>query len=396
MNLKEEAYALQEQIVAWRREFHQCPELKMDTPITSGKIIRILKEIGIEEIRSGIGGNGVAAVIHGALPGKCLGIRADCDGLPIREETGLPFASTNGNMHACGHDAHTAIALGAAKLLWNHRDELEGTVKFVFQPYEEGIGGAKAMIADGVMENPHIDAMIALHTGIVGHPDSVSGDLSYQPIASTFATTSYSIEVKGKSSHVATPQLGIDPLLTSCYIVTQLQEVLSRETEPGMPAVLSVNVIRGGSRNNIIPEKIYMEGTLRTMNKNSTEKYYDRLCEICKYTAAAMKCTAEVSKISHMDETVNDPEMTKIFLKTAQEIVDKEHIFRMDKASPAGEDFAMYAHMVPSVYFFLSAAYGDERDYPHHNSKFNIDESNFWKGSGVFASFALNWQKKNL
>ena len=189
MNLKEEAFALQEQIVAWRREFHQCPELKMDTPITSGKIVRILKEIGIEEICSGVGGNGVTAVIHGALPGKCLGIRADCDGLPIREETGLPFASTNGNMHACGHDAHTAMALGAAKILWNHRDELHGSVKFVFQPYEEGIGGAKAMIADGVMENPHIDAMIALHTGVVGHPDSVSGDLSYQPTASTFACT---------------------------------------------------------------------------------------------------------------------------------------------------------------------------------------------------------------
>ena len=394
MNLKEEAFALQEQIVAWRREFHQCPELKMDTPITSGKIVRILKEIGIEEICSGVGGNGVTAVIHGTLPGKCLGIRADCDGLPIREETGLPFASTNGNMHACGHDAHTAMALGAAKILWNHRDELQGSVKFVFQPYEEGIGGAKAMIADGVMENPHIDAMIALHTGVVGHPDSVSGDLSYQPTASTFACTSYSIEVEGKSSHVATPQLGVDPLLTSCYIVTQLQAVLSRETEPGMPVVLSINVIKGGTRNNIIPDKIYMEGTLRTMDGKSTEKYYKRLCEISSHIATSMNCAAKVRVISHMDETKNDSKMTSLLLKEAQKIVGKEHIFKMDKASPAGEDFAMYAHMVPSVYFFLSAAYGDERDYPHHNSKFNIEESNFWKGSGVFSSFALNWQKE--
>ena len=158
----------------------------MDTSITSGKIVRILKEIGIEEIRSGIGGNGVAAVIHGALPGKCLGIRADCDGLPIKEKTGLPFASTNGNMPACGHDAHTAMALGAAPILWNYRNELKGT-----------------------------------------------------------------------------------------------------------------------------------------------EKYYDRLCENCKYTAAAMKCSVDVNQISHMDENINDPEMTKIFLETAQEIVDKEHIFKM-------------------------------------------------------------------
>lgn len=396
MGIKEEALDLQDNIVSWRRMFHMCPELKMDTPITSGKIVEILQEIGIKEIRTGVGGNGVSAVIYGAREGKCLGIRADCDGLPIREETGLFFASQNGNMHACGHDTHVSMALGAAKLIYQHKSELCGSVKFIFQPYEEGVGGARAMIVDGVMEDPHVDAMIALHTGVVGAKGTKSGDLSYHPIASSFASNPFRICVQGKSSHAAMPHMGNDPLLTACYIVVELQALLSRETEPGKQVVLSVNMIHGGNRNNIIPQNIYMEGTLRAENKETIKCYFERLQSICCNVAESMRCKVQVESISYMGASVNHPKMTEILLRTAPDIVGKDHIFRMDSVTPANEDFALYAELVPSVYFFLSAAFGDERDFPHHNSHFHIDESNLWKGSGVFADFALNWQNEDM
>lgn len=392
MSIRDEAQQLQSQIVAWRRMFHQCPELKMDTPVTSGKIVDILREIGIEEIHTQVGGNGVSAVIRGAYPGKCLGIRADCDGLPIREETGLPFASVNGNMHACGHDAHTAMALGAAKLIFQHRDELHGSVKMIFQPYEEGGQGARMMVNDGVMENPHVDAMIALHTGIVGQVGTTSGDLSWHPQTSSFSTSQFSIRVKGKSSHAAQPNEGIDALLAACHIVTALQSLLSRERDPGDQVILSVNLMRSGVRHNVIPDEAYMEGTLRTMTDEENNAFFTRIVELCQNMAAAMRCTADVVRMGHMPAIKNHPDLTKALLKIAPEIVGADHVIEVKKMIAAGEDFPVYSEMVPSLYFFLSAAYGDERDYPHHNPKFNPDESNFWEGAGVFAAFALNWQ----
>lgn len=392
MSIREEARQLQDQIVDWRRMFHQCPELKMDTPVTSGKIIDILREIGIEEIRTQIGGNGVAAVIRGAHPGKCLGIRADCDGLPIREETGLPFASVNGNMHACGHDAHTAMALGAAKLLYQHRHELHGCVKMIFQPYEEGGQGARMMVEDGVMENPHVDAMIALHTGLVGQVGTLSGDLSWHPQVSSFSTSQFSIRVKGKNSHAAQPHEGVDALLAACHIVTALQSLLSRERDPAEQVILSVNVMRSGVRHNVIPDEAYMEGTLRTMLNEDTDAYFERITQLCQGIAAAMRCTVEVERMGHMPAIRNHPDMTKVLLRVAPDIVGQEHVIEVKKMVAAGEDFPVYSELVPSLYFFLSAARGGGLDYPHHNPKFDIDESNLWEGTGVFTAFALDWQ----
>ena len=393
MDLKQEAHGLQEAIVSWRREFHSCPELQMDTPVTSGKIARILESFGIEDIRTGIGGCGVAATIRGSKPGKCLGIRADCDGLPIAEETGLPFASKNGNMHACGHDAHTAMALGAAKLIHEHRGELTGSAKIIFQPNEEGLKGARQMIADGVLESPHVDAMIALHTGSVGQVGTVSGDLSWHPEHSSFSSSPIRITVKGKSSHAATPDEGIDALLCACQIVTALQTLLSRERDPAEQVILSINKMTSGTKHNIIADFACMEGTLRTADDEKNEYYYQRLCSLVGGIAGAMRCEAKVERMEYMHAIKNAPELTDVLLRIAPDIVGSEHIFEIKKMFAAGEDFSAYSDLIPALYFFLSAAYGDERDYPHHNPKFDIDEKDLWKGTALFASFAFSWQE---
>lgn len=392
--LKNEALALQEQIVSWRREFHQCPELRMETPVTSHKIEEKLRQIGIEDIRTGIGGNGIACVIHGNRPGKCLGIRADCDGLPIAEETGLPYASTNGNMHACGHDAHTAMALGAAKLIWEHRNELTGDVKFIFQPFEEGDGGAKAMIADGVLENPKVDAMIALHTGNLMGSAFRSGDICYHPQMSSFAIRTFFVKFIGKGTHVATPHKGVDPILTACHAVSQIQALISRERAPNETAIVSISIIRGGTRNNAVPDECYIEGTIRSTSKREQDYYYQRIEQVCGATAAGMRCTMEMGQIFDLMPTVNAPEMTRKFLKIAPKVVGADAMKEIKDLSPAGKDFARFADVVPSVYFFHCSAFGDERDYPHHNSHFNINEDTLWSGSAIFAQFAMDWQQE--
>lgn len=395
MSIREEAKQLQPQLVQWRRMFHQCPELKMDTPVTAGKIVDILREIGIQEIRTGIGGpdgNGVAAVIRGEQPGKCLGIRADCDALPIREETGLPFASQNGNMHACGHDAHVAMALGAAKLLWEHRSELKGSVKFIFQPFEEGGNGAEAMINDGVLEDPKVDAMIALHIGNTGGDNARCGEIHYHPLVSSFCSTHFLVDVKGKGSHAGFPQDSKDPLLASCYMITQIQALLSRETRPGIPVILGVNTLHSGDRFNVIPETAHFEGSLRTYLLDGTDHYMRRITEVCQGVAAGLGCTVQVIRDRTVPGVRNDQTMTEILKREAAKIVGEDKVVLVDHLKPAGEDFSSFSEKVPSVYFFLNATFGDGRDYPHHNSKFDIDERVFWEGTGTFASVALHWQ----
>lgn len=390
--IKQQAVELQPQLVAWRREFHQCPELKMDTPITSEKIQAILRSIGIDEINTGIGGNGVSCVIKGALPGKCLGIRADCDGLPIAEETGLPFASTNGNMHACGHDAHTAMALGAAKLIWDHRSQLRGSVKMVFQPYEEGDGGAKAMIKAGVLESPKVDAMIALHTGNLMGSQFISGDICYHPEISSFAIRTFYVKFIGKATHVATPHKGIDPILPACQAVTQIQTLVAREGNPGKKAIVAVTVVKGGVRNNTVPDECYIEGTIRSTTKEEQDFYYERIVQICSSAAEEVGCKIKMAPIFDLMPSVNAPEMTEKFLKTAHAVVGSDLVKEITDLTPNGEDFARFANLVPSVYFYHCSAFGDERDYPHHNPRFNINEDTLWSGSAIFAQFALDWQ----
>ncbi|MGI5962681.1 MAG: M20 metallopeptidase family protein [Lawsonibacter sp.] len=390
VNVKEVARGMQDQIVAWRRELHQIPELRNETFETEKIIVRELKKMGIEEIQSGIGGSGVVAIIRGAKPGKCLGIRADCDGLPIREETGLPFASTNGNMHACGHDAHTAMALATAKILYENRSELAGTVKMVFQPYEEGDGGAKAMIADGVMENPHIDAMIALHTGSLA-PELKSGEIGWAARDMSFNITAFWAKFHGKGAHVATPHEGVDPIFMAASAITQMQAILSRERNPSKTVIAAVCKIEAGVRNNIIPETCYVEGSLRSDNKADQKFYYQRICDIFQSVAQGLRGSVEVGKVFDLMSTETNPDMLNRFLRVVPAVLEEGQLREITTVNPTGEDFARFADLVPSLYFLHGATFGDERDYPHHHPKFMLNESGFWTGTATMVQFALHW-----
>lgn len=387
---------LQPQLVSWRREFHSCPELKMDTPVTAGKIERILREIGITEIRTKVGGGGICAMIRGEKEGRCLGIRADCDGLPIREETGLPFASVNGNMHACGHDAHTAMALGAAKLLFENKENLAGSVKMIFQPYEEGGCGAKAMIADSVLENPQVDGMIALHTGNLMGSEYRSGDICYHPEISSFASAAFDVTFTGKSTHVCMPQCGADPVLPACMSVMQLRAVMEKkkEKDPSSQLIIAVPMIHGGERYNCTPDTCTIGGSIRTTSVAEQSAYLKRVQEICEAAASAMHCTAKMETKYAIPPTVNDAAMIGQFVKAAGKIVPPGKLKKMPRVAPIGEDFCFFAAEVPSVYFFHCSALEGERNQPHHSSRFDIDESTLASGSAILAQFALDWQKR--
>lgn len=391
---KELAKQIENDIIKWRREFHKCPELKMDMDLTEKLIIKILGEIGITDIRTGIGGTGIAAMIYGDLPGKCLGIRADCDGLPVKEETGLPFASTNGNMHACGHDAHTAMALGAAKIIYENRSKLRGSVKMIFQPYEEGDGGARAMIADGVMENPKVDAMIALHTGNIFDRGSINaGSLAWHPVSMSFCITAYRVKFKGVGSHVSTPQFSNDPVVAACYAVTQIQSIVSRNADPSVPTVAAVTTIHGGVRNNIIPDECVIEGSIRTPNDEAQKKVWERLVTICKGVGESMGVEVEPEIVFDLNSTKIDAEMLAIFKRISTKIVEPEQVQEITQVTPSGEDFARFTKLVPSLYIFHCSKFNDKPNYPHHNPKFDIDEQYLWSGTAYFAQFAFDWQE---
>jgi amidohydrolase len=385
------AQSLQPQLVAWRRELHTCPEVRDQTYLTAAILVRELRRMGITEIQENVGGSGVVAVIKGERPGKCLGIRADCDGLPIKEETGLPFASTNGNMHACGHDAHSAMALGAARLLQENSSDLIGTVKLIFQPFEEGDGGAKAMINDGVLENPHVDAMVALHIGNI-QSELNSGVVGWTAKPSSFCITAFWAKFQGKGTHVATPHQGIDPILMACNAVSQMQVILSRECDPAKQNIVAVCKIEGGVRNNIIPEICTVEGSIRSDNAEDQRWLFQRVGEIFQSVAQGQRGQLEIGQTFDLMATRNDPDMLRRFLAIAPAVVEPNRLQEVVMPSPMGEDFARFADRVPSFYFFLSSRPQNRVCYPHHHPKFDIDETDLQTGTALFTEYALRWQ----
>ena len=391
-NVKEEALKMNAQLVEWRRRLHAHPELGFETAGTAAFIEERLKEMGVTEIRTGIAKNGVAAVIRGGLPGKVLGMRADIDALPVREETGLPYASTvDGRMHACGHDAHTAMLLGAAKILMAHRDALKGAVKLIFQPSEETAAGALAMIEDGVMENPKVDAFIGLHTGNFWTGVN-AGEIGYSNGPLMAAADIFTITITGKGGHGATPHRTIDPIAIGCQIYTTLQTIVSREISPLAPAVLTIGVFQSGSAGNIIPSDCVMKGTLRALSEETRKELQDRIRAISEDVAHAMRGRAAVEFHYGPPATVNAPEMTAKLLRAAGAVVGPDHVREVDEPTMGGEDMAFFLEKAPGVFFFHPSTFGGGRDYPHHHSKFNVNEDVLWTGTGTMAQFALTWQ----
>lgn len=386
-SIRQRGEEIKNEIIDWRRKLHAIPELRMDTPKTEAQIVKILQEIGITDIRTGVGGHGVSAVIEGEIPGMCLAIRADCDGLPVKEETGLPFASENGNMHACGHDAHTAIALGAAKLLMENRHLLKGSVKFIFQPYEEGDGGAKLMLKDDVLKNPDVDAIIALHNHCTHDDDYLPGDVLVTKDAISANIYSYEAIFHGTSSHICLAASAKNAIYMACDAVSKIAKLSAKDDE----SVNAVSMIHGGVRNNIISDSCAVSGSIRAFDREKHTMLKEKVWEILKESAKAFGGEVEINTAIDLMSTKIDKNLYNSFCDVVNEIYPERGCVELKERELIGEDFARFADCIPGLYFKLHTKPKDSC-YPLHHPKFDVDESVLYKGSIVFAGFALSWQ----
>ncbi len=392
MSIQDEARSIGKDIISWRRTVHANPELGLEVPETEKFIADTLSDIGIKEITIGVGGHGVVAYIEGKIEGKTLALRADVDALPVKEETGLPFAATNDNMHACGHDAHTAMLLGAARLLWNHRDELIGKVQLIFQPGEEQVTGAKAMLEDGLFGKMKPDAILGLHTGLIFEGPHY-GQIGYREGAMMASVDRFVVKLKGKGSHGAYPQSGIDPVSMAGQVLVKLQTIISREKDPLDPAVITVGKIQGGRAFNIIPDECTFEGTVRTLDPDVRAFIEKRMKEIVSSVSESMRGTAEVEYFPGPPSVINDSMINAKAVEIAKELFGDDGVGEVDSPVLGGEDFAYFLEQVPGAFLYHAGSNPEKgQTYPHHNSRFDIDEDSLWKGSALFAAFALQWQ----
>jgi amidohydrolase len=381
------------EVVEWRRDFHAHPELSNREERTSRAVAERLKALGVDDIRTGVARYGIVALIRGEKAGPTVALRADMDALPVTEETGLPFASQNpGVMHACGHDAHTAILLGAAKVLSQVRDEIHGTVKLIFQPCEEGApageeGGASLMVKEGVLENPDVSAIFALHVS----PEIETGKLSYGLGGVMAAVDQFRVEVRGKQTHAAYPWDGVDPIVASAHIITSLQTIVSRVVDTRDPVVVTVGIVNGGTRWNIIPDFVTLEGTIRTHNKEVREKVRAAFERIVRLTAESHGATAKITFNDYGPVTWNDPDLGRLLLPTLNRVAGEGNVIEV-RPEMGGEDFAYFAQKVPGFYIHLGIR--NEKIGPVvqlHSPRLIVDEDALPLGVRVMTMMALDY-----
>ncbi len=372
--LRAEAEAMRAQLVAARRDFHAHPELAFEEVRTAGIVARTLGELGFE-VQTGVGKTGVVGLMEGGEPGpETLLLRFDMDALPINELVEVDFASRTPNkMHACGHDAHTAIGLGVARMLARHRDAWRGAVKFVFQPAEEIVRGARAMIADGVLENPKPTRSLSMHVWSM----SEIGTIAVTDGPSMASADFLKIVVTGRGAHSASPHEGADPIVAAAQIVIALQSIVSRNVAPLEPGVVTIGTIHAGSAGNIIPDKVEMSGTLRAFDNAVMEKLRKRCIEVATGVAAALDCAAEVSfspQGSAMPPTVSDPAIAAIVRDVAAHLVGADKVIA-DHRTMGAEDCSLFLQAAPGAYVFVGAG-NKAKGYtePHHSPRFQIDE----------------------
>lgn len=386
--LLQEAEVMQPEILADRRALHRNPETGAELPETAAYVKRRLEALGYApRMLAG----GVAAEITGEKTGRCILLRADMDALRIREETALDFRSENGNMHACGHDLHAAMLLGAAGLLQKHRQELAGTVRLVFQPDEEGFTGAKAMLAAGVLrEAPQPQAAVALHV----HSGTPSGLVLCGRGTFMAGCTIFRVTAEGTGCHGAMPETGIDPINIAAHIYLALQELTARELAAEVPAVVTVGRFRGGEAPNIIPGTCVLEGTIRTFDREVTARLMARIGEIAENTARAFRGSARVEELASAPPLKNDPDLMNRMADWAEELVGSQRVYRMDKGGMGSEDFASYTYEVPSAYLLLGAGTAAEDSRfgkPMHNPQVVFNEKILPEGAALYAMAALRW-----
>jgi amidohydrolase len=392
MDIEKQARASNEAVVTLRRELHAHPELEHDLPFAESVVVRELSKLGLDEIKSGQGkGHGVFATLKGGKPGKTLALRADMDALPVREETGLPFASENGKMHACGHDAHVAMLLGAAKLLAESRAELAGTVRFIFQPSEETVWGALSMIESGALENPRVDEVVSLHTGNIWS-GMEPGQIGWRVGPMMAATTTCRIVLEGKGGHGAMPHLTVDPIVMAAEIVTQLQTLVSREVNPFDPAVVTIGKIEGGTAHNVIAGSCEMRGTVRSFDPRTDAFLKERVRATAEGVAASMRGRAAVEFFGDIAAVINDKATAWKMRDILTDVLGARWVRELEFPTSGSEDFSYYLADRPGAMFFHCSSFGGGRDYPHHHPKFDVNESVLWTGTAAMTAYALRWQ----
>ncbi|MBU5256052.1 M20 metallopeptidase family protein [Tissierella praeacuta] len=393
MDIIKSAKRIEESIINWRRDLHQIPEIGLNLEQTSQYVIKQLEEMGIE-YRKNIGVSGIVGLIKGDKPGRTIALRADMDALPIKEETGLPFASKNGNMHACGHDAHTAILLGAAKVLNENKDKIKGNVKLIFQPAEEGPGGAKPMIEDGALKEPKVDAIMGLHVGNLTE-NSKEGSIMVSYNNMMACLDRFKLKLIGKGCHGAYPETGVDPIAMAGYFISNVQSIISRELSPTDPAVVTIGKVNGGFAYNIIPDSVELEGTVRAVDQKVRENIAKRIEDFAKGISETMRGTYEYEYVFGYPPLVNDKEFTKDFIESAKKIIPEEDIVEMKKPAMGGEDMAYFLNEAPGTFFFMSTPRAVNGEYyPHHNSKFDINEEILWKGAALLIQGVMDYLEK--
>lgn len=390
-SLREDIGEIMPGVVADRRDFHKHPELAFQEVRTAGIVADRLRALGVEDIRTGIAGTGVTGLIRGTKPGagRTVLLRADMDALPIQEENEVDYKSQKpGVMHACGHDAHTAILLGTARLLMDRRDEFSGTVKLLFQPAEEmPPGGAKPMIEAGVLEDPKVDAVFGLHID-QEHP---VGQIGIRPGPAMAAADRFSIHIRGKGGHGAKPETTVDPIVVGAQIVTALQTLVAREIDPTQEAVVSVCVFKSGDAFNVIPDTADLGGTVRTFTPENRDFLERRIGELAAGIASAMRAEVDYEYVRGYPATVNDPEMAELVRQEAAKVVGEDGIRHADLMMGA-EDFSYFLEAAPGTYWFVGSR-NPERGliWGHHHPRFDLDEAALAIGMESMVNVALRY-----
>jgi amidohydrolase len=386
-----EAQSLFEYTQSLRRDFHAHPELGFHEVRTAGVVTRELNTLELE-IHTGVAGTGVVAILEGAQPGPVILVRADMDALPIVEQTGADYASQNpGVMHACGHDGHTAILLTVARMLNAHRNELTGTVKFMFQPAEEGMGGAEKMLESGVLEEPKVDVALGLHVwnekpvgwfGIANGPFMAGAEI-------------FKIKVFGKGGHGAAPHLAVDPVLAAAQIIIALQGIVARNVAPLGTAVVSVCTIHAGETFNVIPSSVEMTGTIRTFEPDVRDRVLQRFGETVRGVAEAMGCSVEINLERLTPATVNHPEIASIVQNVACQLFPAANVDTANYTTMGSEDFAFVLEKVPGCFIFVGSANKENGlDASHHHPKFDFDESALPQGAALMSTIIFKLLSK--
>lgn len=382
------AEQLKQKLVELRRDFHQHPELGLQEVNTAKKVEGVLKGLGIET-KMLVNGTGVRGFLKGPKPGKTIALRADMDALPIQEETDVTYQSLNkGVMHACGHDAHMAMLLGAAMILSEKKDGLKGNVVFIFQPAEEIGEGAKAMVEEGVLEE--VDRIFGLHVYSI----LPFGTLGYRPGPLMAAGDFFDVKITGKGGHGGLPHLTVDPIVIAANVINALQTLVSREVDPVESAVMSICKMSSGEAYNVIPETATFGGTIRSHKPELREALPRRIKEILEGVVSAMRGSYEFNLMSKFPATINDEEMTAFVVNVAKEILGEDKISVL-KPLMGSEDFSFYLQKIPGTFVFLGVENKDKGIvYPHHHPKYNIDEDILPIGTALHVSVALEYLKR--